>query len=55
MCCAKMAVAIKMPFGMLSRMGLGNHVLDGVNIGTTWQTRLNRPCVVAMRPYVGLL
>jgi len=33
-----MAAAIEMPFGMLSRIGPGKHVLDGVHIGTTWQT-----------------
>jgi len=26
----------------------------GVHIGATWQIRLNRPCVVAMRPYFKL-
>jgi len=26
-----------------------------VHIGATWQIRLNRPCVMAMRPYVKLL
>jgi len=26
-----------------------------VYIGATWQIRLNRPCVAAMRPYVKLL
>jgi len=32
---AKMAEPIEMPFGMLSRVGPGNHVLDGVHIGST--------------------
>jgi len=27
----------------------------GVHIGATWRIRLNRPCMVAMRPYVKLL
>ena len=27
----------------------------GVHIGTTWQIRLNRPCVAAIQPYVELL
>jgi len=30
-------------------------VLDGVHIGATWRILLNRPCAVAMRPYVKLL
>jgi len=32
---AEMAELIKMPFGMLSRLGTESHVLDGVHIGTT--------------------
>jgi len=28
--CAKTAEAVKMPFGMMSRVDPGNHVLDGV-------------------------
>jgi len=27
----------------------------GVHIGAAWPIQLNRPCVVAMRPYVKLL
>jgi len=27
----------------------------GVYIGATWRIRLNRPCAVAMRPYVKVL
>jgi len=30
------------------------HVLDGVHIGATWWTRLNRPCAAAMRPHIKL-
>jgi len=30
-------------------------VLDGVYIGATWRIRFNRPCAVAMWPYVKLL
>jgi len=29
---AKMAEPIEMPFGLLTRVGRGNHVLDGVEI-----------------------
>jgi len=27
----------------------------GMHIGATWRIRLNRPCAVAMQPYVKLL
>jgi len=44
-----------MQFGMLGRVGSGNHVLDGVHIGTTWWIRLNHPSAAAMRLYIKLL
>ena len=53
--CAKTTVMIEMQFGMLSDVGQGNHVLDGVHIDATWRIRLDRPCAAAMRPYVKLL
>jgi len=34
---------------------LTGSVLDAVHIGATWRIRLNRPCPVAMQPYVKLL
>jgi len=52
--CAKTAEPTEMQFGMLSWAGPGNHVLDVVDIGATWQIRLNRPSAAAMRPYVKL-
>jgi len=47
----KTAEPIEMPFGMWTRVGAKKHVLDGVHSGATWRIRLNRPCVVAMRPF----
>ena len=40
---AKTAQPIEMPFAMLSRVGRGDHILDGVHIGATWRILLNRP------------
>jgi len=53
--CAKTAEPIEMQFWMLSQVGPGNHVLDGVHIGATCRILLNRSCAAAMRPYVKLL
>ena len=39
------------PVGMDADWG----ILDGIHIGATWRIRLNRQCVMAMRPYVKLL
>jgi len=50
-----MAEPIDIQYGMLSWVGPGNHVLDGVHIGATWWIRLNHLCVAAMRSYVKLL
>ena len=47
----KTAEPIEMPFGMWTRVGARKHVLDGVHSGATWRILLNRPCVVAMRPF----
>ena len=52
---AKTAEPIEMPFGLWTRVGPRNHVLDGVHIGATWQIRLNRPRAEAMQPYIKLL
>ena len=49
MSCAKPAEPIEMPFGMWTLVGLEKHA------GTTWRTRLNRPCVAAMRSFFKLL
>jgi len=32
---------IELPFGMVSGVGLRNHALDGMHIGTTWKIWLN--------------
>jgi len=53
--CAKTAEPIEMSFGLLARVDPGTHVLGGMHIGATWRTRLNRPCVAAMRPFVKLV
>jgi len=42
-----------MLFGMLCVVGPVKHVLE-VLIDATWRIRLNRPCAVAMRPFVKL-
>ena len=52
---AQTAEPIVMPFGKLSGVGPGNHVLDGGHIGATWRMRLNRACAAAMGLYVILL
>jgi len=49
--CAKTAEPVEMLFGMWTCVGLSKHALDGVHIGATWQIRLNRQCVVALRPF----
>jgi len=51
---AKAAEAITMSFGMLSRVGPRNHVLDGLHNGATGEY-LNCPYAAAMRLYVKLL
>jgi len=42
-----------MPIGVWTQVGPRKHVLDGVNIGATWQ--VNSPCAVAIRPFIILL
>jgi len=46
-----MAELIKMPFGMMSRVGPKESYIRWVRIGTTWHTWLNRPCVAVMPPF----
>ena len=48
----KMTELIEKPFGMWTRVGTGKDVLDEVKIGASWRTRLNQPCVTAMRSYI---
>ena len=48
----KMTELIEKPFGMWTQVGTGKDVLDEVKIGASWRTRLNQPCVTAMRSYV---
>ena len=50
-----MAEPIEMPFVLGTRVGPGNHGLDGVHIGATWRILMNHPCAVVMRSYVKLL
>jgi len=48
-----MAEPIEMLFGLWTGVVTRKHVLDrgwGVH-GATWRTRLNCPCVAAMRPF----
>ena len=51
----KTAEPIEMPFGISTRVDQMTHVLDGVDIGATWQIRLNRPYAAVIRPYAKLL
>jgi len=52
---AKMAEAIKMPFGLWTQVGRRKHVLCGGHIGATWRIWVNWPCAAVMRLYVKLL
>ena len=54
--CANTAEPIEIPFGVLSGVGPGKHVIDhGMHIVAIWRIRLNRLCASATRPYVKLL
>ena len=59
MSCAKSAKAIEMPFGMWTRIGPGNHVLDRVQIPTREWAILRAkgagPGHVRTRPAVDIL
>ena len=48
----KNADPIKMPFGLWTQVGARKRVLQRVHIGSTWQIRLNRPSVAAMRSFL---
>ena len=39
--CKNPCKTIKVPFGMMTRLGQRTRVLEGVHIGATWQIRLN--------------
>jgi len=49
MSCAKMALAIDMPFGLSTQVGQRMHILGGVHTGASWRIPLNRSCAAAMR------
>ena len=53
--CAKTAEPIQIQYGILSQVGPGNHVLDGVHTVTTRRIWFNHPCAAEMQPYVRLL
>jgi len=53
--CAKTVKAVEIAFRIWTLVGPWQHILDRVHIGATWQTRLNRPCVMVMRSFVKLL
>jgi len=55
MCCAKMAEPIEIPYGLWTWMGPRKHVLGGLHTGATWRILLNRPCALAMWPFVKFL
>ena len=47
----------QMPFGAQTRVGLRNHVSDGLHVGATWQIllNLNDTCAAAVWLFVKLL
>jgi len=51
---AKNTEPIKMPFGLLTRVGKEACIQMEVNIVAIWQIRLNRLCEAAMQPFVKL-
>jgi len=56
-----MAEPIDLPFGLCTRVGRRKHKFNRIGHvarmcpHATWRIRLNRPSVVAIRPYVKLL
>jgi len=42
-----------MPFGMLTRVGLRNHVTDKIHMDATWRVRLSDPCSAAIATITG--
>jgi len=45
---AETAEPFDIPFGMWTRVGPRNHVLDGMHIDATWRIRLNHSCAAVM-------